>query len=142
MYQCSYYYNVATATHFGSVIKRTPKYYNRLSRTARSLLLLKMYFTAIITLYKLWLFAEPCHYNLNVRRQKSVYIHIQYQPPMPLLLYCLERGICVLGTPLVNNCAQILHRLTSPSSNLFSHLSIAVAPIQHARSSPGMGEVT
>ena len=25
LYQCSYYYNVTTATHFGSVIKRTPR---------------------------------------------------------------------------------------------------------------------
>ena len=24
LYQCSYYYNVTTATHFGSAIKRTP----------------------------------------------------------------------------------------------------------------------
>ena len=34
-------------------------------------------------------------------RQRSVYIHIRFQPPTPLLLYCLQRGVCVLGTPLV-----------------------------------------
>ena len=37
MYQCSYYYNVTTATHFGSVIKRTPSIsFKRLSRTVRA----------------------------------------------------------------------------------------------------------
>ena len=36
LYQCSYCYNIATVTHFGSIIKRTPSILNHLSRTARA----------------------------------------------------------------------------------------------------------
>ena len=30
-----------------------------------------------------------------------MYVHIQFQPPLQLLVYSPERGLCVLGIPLV-----------------------------------------
>ena len=40
-----------------------------------------------------------------------MYIRIQFQPPMPLLLYCLERGVCVLGASVV--CIAVSARLST-----------------------------
>ena len=87
-----------------------------------------------------------CNFNLIVRRQKSVYIRIQFQPPMSLLLYCLERGVCVLGTPLVNvqfpnkeNCQKLIQiwmtvasklKLQAPSPPSVTHALLAKYTVQ------------